>query len=84
MPSVVTRGSMALRNAYVTMTVNGDSPLARAVRTKSEANTASIDALVMRAIGASEKMPSVSAGSTSCLSAARKVSQSPTNAVSIK
>jgi len=37
-------------------------PLARAVRTNSEASTASIEARVMRAIGASEKMPSVKAG----------------------
>jgi len=48
------------------MTVNGESPLARAVRTKSEASTASIEARVMRAIGASEKMPSERAGSVSC------------------
>ena len=36
--------------------MNGASPLARAVRTKSDASTASIEARVMRAIGASEKI----------------------------
>ena len=39
-----------------------DSPLARAVRTKSDASTASIEARVMRVIGASEKIASVTAG----------------------
>ena len=49
------------------MTVRLARPLARAVRTKSEASTASIEARVMRAIGASEKMPSVNAGRMSWL-----------------
>ena len=40
----------------------GDNPLARAVRTKSDDSTASIDARVMRAIGASEKIASVATG----------------------
>ena len=44
------------------ITVKEESPLARAVRTKSDDSTASIEARVMRAIGASEKMASVSAG----------------------
>ena len=44
----------------MTITVNGARPLARAVRTKSDDSTASIEARVMRAIGASEKMASVS------------------------
>ena len=35
----------------MTITVKGESPLARAVRTKSEASTASMEARVMRAIG---------------------------------
>ena len=39
------------------MTVAGDSPLARAVRTNSEASTASIEARVIRAIGASGLSP---------------------------
>ena len=37
------------------------------VRTKSDDSTANIDARVIRAIGASEKMASVAAGKTSCL-----------------
>ena len=37
----------------------GAEPLARAVRMKSDANAASIDARVMRAIGASEKIARV-------------------------
>ena len=65
-------------------TVNGVSPLARAVRTKSEASTASIDARVMRAIGASEKMPSVKAGRISCLRLARNSSPLPTIMLSIR
>ena len=66
------------------MTVRLSRPLARAVRTKSEASTASIEARVMRAIGASEKMPSVSAGRISWLSAARKVSKSRAIRLSIR
>ena len=38
----------------------------------------------MRAIGASEKIASVSAGRTSCASAARKVSKSPAIRLSIR
>ena len=49
--------------------------MARAVRTKSEASTASIEARVMRAIGASEKMPRVKAGRMSWLNAPRKASK---------
>ena len=49
--------------------MKGVSPLARAVRTKSEESATSMDARVVRAIGASEKIASVSAGSISCLSA---------------
>ncbi len=41
------------------------SPAARAVRINSEARTASIEARVMRAIGASEKIASVMPGSRS-------------------
>ena len=66
------------------MTVNGERPLARAVRTKSEASTASIEARVMRAIGASEKMPSVSAGRMSCLRLATKSSKSPAIRLSMR
>ncbi len=62
----------------------GCRPLARAVRTKSEASTASIEARVMRAIGASEKMASVTAGSQICDQAARKVSMSPTSRLSTR
>ena len=64
------------------MTVRLLRPLARAVRTKSEASTASIEARVMRAIGASEKMPSVKAGRINWLSAARKVSKLPVTRLS--
>src|SRR6478736_5364388 len=49
----------------------GDSPLARAVRTKSDDSTASIEARVMRAIGASEKIAKVSTGRINWLSAER-------------
>ena len=42
------------------------------MRTKSDASTASIEARVMRAIGASEKIASVSAGRISWLSAERE------------
>ena len=65
-------------------TVNGASPLARAVRTKSEESTASMEARVMRAIGASEKMASVSAGRMSCLRAATNSSPSPAMRLSIR
>jgi hypothetical protein len=68
----------------VTVTVPGDSPLARAVRTKSDASTASIDALVIRAIGASENSANVVAGSTSWPRAARNVSGSRATRLSIK
>mgnify|MGYP002136340073 CR=1 FL=1 len=64
--------------------LNGSLPrisdrLGSLVRTNSEASTASIDARVMRAIGAREKMPSVSAGSSRSWSrpAVRAVSGSP-------
>jgi len=66
------------------MTVKGVSPLARAVRTKSDASTASMEARVMRAIGASEKMPSVSAGRISCLRLAQNTSQSRAMMLSIR
>ena len=64
--------------------VNGLKPDARAVRTKSEESTASIEARVMRAIGASEKMPSVSAGSTSWARLARNTSPSPAIRLSMR
>ena len=66
------------------MTVPGESPLARAVRTKSDASTASIDARVMRAIGASENTASVSAGSINWLNAERNASRSRAIRVSIR
>jgi hypothetical protein len=66
------------------MTVRPARPLARAVRTKSEPSTESIDARVMRATGASEKIPSVSAGRMSCLRLAMKVSPSPAMRLSIR
>ena len=68
----------------VTMTVYGRRPLARAVRTKSEASTASIDARVIRAIGASEKMPSVIVGRMSCLRLAMNSSPLPAIRLSIR
>ena len=68
----------------MTITVPGDSPLARAVRTKSDASTASIEARVMRAIGASEKIASVVAGRMSWLSAERNASKSRAIRVSIR
>ena len=58
-------------------TVVVDSPLARAVRTKSELNTCSIDARVMRAMGASTKIAIVSVGSTISLNAAHHSARSP-------
>src|SRR3954452_21178169 len=84
MLSVVITGNMALRKAYVTITVAGDRPLARAVRTKSDASTASIEARVMRAIGASEKIASVIDGRINWLNAERKVSKSRAIRASIR
>ena len=68
----------------MTITVVGDRPLARAVRTNSDDSTASIEARVMRAIGASEKIASVVAGRMSWLSAERNASKSRAIRVSIK
>ena len=68
----------------MTITVAGDSPLARAVRTKSDASTASIEARVMRAIGASEKIASVRAGRMSCSRLATNTSPSPAIRLSIR
>ncbi len=68
----------------MTTTVIGERPLARAVRTKSEASTASMEARVMRAIGASAKMPSVSAGNTNCFRLAANTSPSPAIKLSIR
>ena len=68
----------------MTITVAGDRPLARAVRTKSDDSTASIEARVMRAIGASEKIASVAAGRINWLSAERKVSKSRAIRASIR
>ena len=66
------------------MTVRGVSPLARAVRTKSDASTANIEARVMRAIGANEKMPMLRAGRISCLRLATNTSQSCATVASIR
>jgi hypothetical protein len=68
----------------VTIPVPGDSPLARAVRTKSDASTASIEARVMRAIGASEKIANVVAGRINWLNAERNASKSRAIKVSIR
>ena len=68
----------------MTITVPGDRPLARAVRTKSDDSTASIEARVMRAIGASEKIASVTAGRINWLSAERNASKSRAISVSIR
>src|SRR3977135_486399 len=75
MLSVVMTGSIALRKASVRVTVPGGQPLERAVRTKSDDSTASIEARVIRAIGASEKIASVSAGRINWLNAERNVSK---------
>ena len=50
----------------------------------AEPSTASIEARVMRVIGASEKIASVAAGNMSCDSEARKVSHSPASRLSIR
>src|SRR3979411_2387126 len=84
MLSVVMTGSIALRKAEVTINGPGDRPLARAVRTKSDDKTANIEARVMRAIGASEKIAKVSAGRISWLNAERKVSKSRAIRASIR
>ncbi len=65
-------------------TVYEESPLARAVRTKSDDSTASMEARVMRAIGATEKMASVSPGKRSCLRLAIKMSGSRAIRLSIR
>ena len=57
-------GSNAFRNACLPMTRRSLSPLARAVRTKSDGRMSSIAPRVMRARNAIERVPSVSAGST--------------------
>ena len=82
MPSVVTTGRIAFRKAYTTTMRYDDSPLARAVRTKSLDSAESIDARVIRASGAREKMPSENAGSRICASAARSVPNSPDSTLS--
>ena len=84
MPSVVNTGSTALRKAYVTMTVRPVRPLARAVRTNSDARVASIEARVMRASGAKANTASVAAGMTICARAARNTSPCPATALSIR
>ncbi len=57
-------GSSALRSACRPMTRRSPSPLARAVRTKSDGRISSIAPRVMRARNAIDRVPSVSAGST--------------------
>ena len=54
------------------------------MRTNSDASTASIEARVMRAIGASEKIASVVAGRMSWLNAERNASKSRAISVSIR
>ena len=56
----------------------------RAVRMKSLPSTASIEARVMRASGASTNSAMVKAGSRSCANAAHQPSQSPVSAKSIR
>ena len=66
------------------MTVYGDSPLARAVRTKSDASTASIEARVMRAIGASEKIAERQRRQDQLLEARQNISRLPAIRLSIR
>lgn len=49
MPKMVTMGIMEFRNPCITTTAQKDSPLARAVRTKSSFITSMSDERVMRA-----------------------------------
>src|SRR3954470_3938273 len=81
---VVMTRSIAVPNAEGTVTVEGDRPEARAVRTNSDDSTTSIEARVMRAIGASEKIASVVAGRISWLHAERNASKSRAIRVSIR
>ena len=59
-----TTGISALRRAILSTTCVRERPNARAARTKSESRDSIMAARVMRVIGASGRMPNVTAGST--------------------
>src|SRR5207249_2806426 len=67
-PNTVITGTSAVRKPCRSTTARSGNPLARAVRMKSLDSTSSIAARVMRARKAIDRMPSVTAGSTSAAS----------------
>ena len=61
-PIIVTTGISALRNVCRRITTGSESPLARAVRTKSSWMTSTNDERVKRAMTAATAAPSVAEG----------------------